>query len=410
MNRIQYTFFLILIILMGISCERKNEAKKNVTTDKKNTEDKHYVAVTVNNSRVRSTPDLDGAVLERVREESVLEYMKDSTTFTTQVRMEGKTVEKPWYKVKTELGNEGWVSGVCIVFLSSDENRRILALREDAAVSTDNGKSKTTIQEAPVIDKDVIDRFKTMINQLEAADPSALPKAISLYESAFQQKPSSTADLAFAEVLTLHKRILQHYQGKVNLSAYQSLSAEIKNYGSPNMEIDATTRLLETNGLTFGLKKNGQVYLRDNADYLLRRFLRLVSPKMQQFLEQYAIENESPVLDGSNIVIPITELAAYTVFWDKFSSRFPHFALKEKVAELRKTYAGLLLNGTDNNPAFKEAVLSNNFREAYKVMTTQMGISPLIKSMLEYYQALEAEKFKDDKKAAALRSQILSKL
>ena len=34
----QYTFFLILIILMGISCERKNEAKKNREDIRKETE------------------------------------------------------------------------------------------------------------------------------------------------------------------------------------------------------------------------------------------------------------------------------------------------------------------------------------------------------------------------------------
>jgi hypothetical protein len=43
-------------------------------------------------------------------------------------------------------------------------------------------------------------------------------------------------------------------------------------------------------------------------------------------------------------------------------------------------------------------------------MTTQMGVSPLIKSFKEYYQLLESEKFKESKKTKAMLENILEEL
>jgi hypothetical protein len=266
------------------------------------------------------------------------------------------------------------------------------------------------VQEAPKIDLAAVERYRSLLAQIQTSDPVALTRAISFFESVFNQTSSASADMAFGEFLKFHRRLLQHYQSRVNLTAYQSLSAEIQNYGSANMEMDATTRQLDANGLSFGIKNNKQVYLKENVDFLMRRFFRMVSPTLREYLEQYAVENESPAMEGDQIAIPITELAAYTVFWDKFLARHPHFSLKEQIAGQRKHYASLLLSGTFGEPAFKSNVLNDDFKEAYKVMTRQMGISTVIKAMQQYLGILEADAFKDSDRAAAMRKEILEKL
>lgn len=92
-----------------------------------------FVEVSIPNLRLRSTPDLEGAVLERLALESVVEYLNDSTNFTTLVEMGGEDRYEHWYKVRSSNGNEGWVYGGCIKFLTERENLRFQSIKESQA-------------------------------------------------------------------------------------------------------------------------------------------------------------------------------------------------------------------------------------------------------------------------------------
>ena len=121
----------------------------------------------------------------------------------------------------------------------------------------------------------------------------------------------------------------------------------------------------------------------------MRKFLRLLTVAMQVYLEQSALESESPAVADGEINIPLTEIAAYAVFWDKYLSRYPNSAVSLEAKQLRKRYSALLIEGEGKMLAFQDKKLQTQFKNAYLAMTTQMGVSPLIKSFKAYYEILE---------------------
>lgn len=414
----------LFFILSACSGKLKKEDLANSTLTRsasKNEQVSQYIQVTINNLRIRSTPDLEGAVIERLKEKAVLEYLEDSTSFTTDVKMNGRMYQEHWYKVKSEAGNSGWIYGGCIAFLPPTENKRIAALKADIAaqIKANGGKAVLTasgnpavVQEAPKIDNYILERFQSYLSQLSPTDVAAMPRAFSYFESIFYKSDDPTADAAFSELLAFHRKVLNHWKPLINTAKYQHLSVEIQRYGSANMQTDELTKKLDANGLTFGVDSKGQLYLTDNVDFIMRRFYRLVSPSMREYLNQYANENEHPAFEAGLMIIPVTELAAYAVFWDKFLTKYPFFPLKDYISEKRETYATILLHGTTEMPAFnpRTNVLQRDFQEAYKVLTTQMGHSPFIESMKKYQTVLEHNSYTISERITKTLDQMLANL
>jgi hypothetical protein len=402
------TILILSLLFACISCStEKNKNEGPIKSNK--SEEKKFLKVIESNSKIRSTPDLEGAVIERAKQDMVLEYLKDSTSFTSTVRFNGKDVESRWYKVKTLSGNEGWISGICVLFFSDEENNQINSMNEDQATNN-NTSTKSKVQAQSKIDSASLKNFKSRLNAISTNDPLAFQNAVSLFEASFQEKASATADIAFAALMTYHENVFLSWQNKINPAAYNHLANEIKNYGSANLDYDATSKALSANYLDFGLKKNGKVYLRRNYDQLMRKFLRLLTVAMQIYLEQSALESQYPALEDGEINIPLTEIAAYAVFWDKYLSRYPNSAVSLEAKQLRKKYSALLLEGKGKMPAFQDKKLQAQFKNAYLAMTTQMGVSPLIKSFKAYYELLKNEKFKENNKTKEFASSILSGL
>lgn len=408
MYKILYSCLTLIVLLTCISCAA--DKNKNVgETKSKKSEEKKFLKVIEANSKIRSTPDLEGAVLERAKQDMVLEYLKDSTNFTSTVRFNGRDVESRWYKVKTLNGNEGWISGICIQFFNEEENKQISSMNEDEAINK-NTSPKSKAQAQSKIDSTLLRNFKSSLNAINTNDRLAFQNALSLFEGSFQGKASATADIAFADLMSFHEKVFIAWQNKISPAAYQHLASEIKNYGSANLDYDATSKELSANYLDFGVKKNSKVYLRRNFDQLMRKFLRLLTVAMQVYLEQSALESESPATVDGEINIPLTEIAAYAVFWDKYLSRYPNSAVSLEAKQLRKRYSALLIEGEGKMSAFQDKNLQAQFKNAYLAMTTQMGVSPLIKSFKAYYELLENAKFKENNKTKEFASSILSGL
>ena len=405
---------LIIILIIGIStmsysCGGKHKNKNANESKIEKSAEKRFLKVVIPSSKIRFTPDLEGAVLERSKEDFILEYLNDSTSFTSTVSIGGKKLESRWYKVKSSQGNEGWISAICVRFLTDEENRQLISLNEDEALN-EKKDTKTKAQKEAKIDSVLLRTFQSRLAAYNPADKMSFANAVKLYESIFQEKPSATADIAFADLLQLHEKVFKIQETKVNAAAFQHLAEEIKNYGSPNLDFNGSGKELIDNYISLGINKNGHVYLKRDFDLLMRKFLRLITPSMQNYLEQCASESDNPAIENNQIVVPLTEIAAYAVFWDKYLSRYPYSPVKPIAIEKRSYYSALLLEGRGSKSAFSEGKLNATFKESYLAMTTKMGVSPLIKSFKEYYTLLESEKFKETKKTKAFVEKILSGL
>jgi len=404
-------FFIFLITLLGLtySCKSKIDKTQDKTENNEKSEIKKFLKVIIKSSKIRSTPDLEGAVLERSKEDILLEYLEDSTNFTSSVVIGGKNIESRWYKVKSKRGNEGWIAAVCVQFLTNEENRQIISLTEDEELAKEK-ESKTKSQKEAKIDSNLLNIFNNRLGTFNPNDSRAFPLAVSYFESVFQQKSSATADLAFAELMKFHDKVFKIQESRTNAALFQHYADEIKIYGDANLDLGNKGSDLMSNYIGLGLNKKGRVYIKKNYDRLMRKFLRLVGPSMQHYLEQCALESDSPPLEEGQITVPLTEIAAHAVFWDKYLSRFPNSPFKSFAKEKRKFFSAILFDGFGNKKAFSDAGLNQQFKESYLVMTSQMGVSPLIKSFKEYYILLESEKFKETEKVKAFVEKVQCEL
>jgi len=66
---------------------------------------------TVDNLRIRTTPDLKGEIAGKLSKYELSEYLWETTDTATQLVVDGKSVSSPWYKVRTIAGTVGWVWG-----------------------------------------------------------------------------------------------------------------------------------------------------------------------------------------------------------------------------------------------------------------------------------------------------------
>jgi hypothetical protein len=411
--------FLALFALNSCSNEQLSAEITDTTTRTAKKElARSFMKVTMNNLRVRATPDLEGAVLQRLKEESIVEYMLDSTNFTTMVEMKGEEHHDHWYKVKTDAGNEGWVYGGCVSFLEKKENSRILALKVDAEKrakangGTDGLNTIEVVQKAPEVNEFLLKRYQAYINAISLSDPNAMSRALAYYESIFPKSIDGTADEGFADLMTFYEKLYNHWKPNIKLSDYQYMAEDIKRYGSPNMQTDVVCRNLDKNALHFGLNSKNKVVLKPNVDFLMRRLYRLVSDPAREYLEQYAVEQEKQAVEEGQIVVNITELAAYTVFWDKFLTKYPYFPMQKEIKERRMTYLSLLLRGSTANPAFnpKTDQLNTVFKEAYKSIDTQFGHSPLIEELQKYHQRLKNASYAQSSSVLAAQEEVINSL
>lgn len=419
----RYLYFLPLLSLLFLASCSDDSISADITNNQTRAAQKEqrsrlFMKVTMNNLRVRATPDLEGAVLQRLKDENIIEYMLDSTNFTTMVEMKGKEHHDHWYKVKTDAGNEGWVYGGCIALLEKKENDRILALKVDAEKrakisGNKEGFSATEIvQKAPEINTLLLKQYHKYLNAIPVHSPNAMQRAIAYYESIFPKSVDGTADEAFGDLIGFHEKVHQYWKGQGGLDKYQYMAEEIRRYGSPNMQQDAFCRKLNNNALTFGINSKELVVLKPNVDLLMRQIYRLVSESAREYLEQYAVEAENPALEDQRIVVNVTELAAYTIFWDKFLTKYPYSPMKEGIKERRRQYLGLLLRGTSATPAFdsKTNVLKAEFKDAYERIDTQFGHSPIIEKMQAYHQRLKNADFIQSSSISAAQEDVINSL
>lgn len=74
------------------------------------TETNLYVS-TVDNLRIRETPELNGNVIGKIMRFEEVEYRGEKSTTQTSLEVDGDQISAPWIKVKTKQGVEGWIWG-----------------------------------------------------------------------------------------------------------------------------------------------------------------------------------------------------------------------------------------------------------------------------------------------------------
>jgi hypothetical protein len=88
--------------------------QKNIIVEEKIIEEEKNILLTisVDNLRVRTSPNLDAEKIENLAIGSEVEFVEKSTNQST-VTIKNNEITEYWYKIKTPSGKIGWIHGCC---------------------------------------------------------------------------------------------------------------------------------------------------------------------------------------------------------------------------------------------------------------------------------------------------------
>ncbi len=346
--------------------------------------------------RVRETPDLEGAILQILEEGSIVEYLHDSTQFTTSILYNKQQYHNNWYKIQTSEEQEGWVYSAFVEFLGEAANQQTInqketaALREAANQQQPDQQSNQKEEAQQIINERLIESYTNYLQQLPKDAPSSISNAISRYKTLFIERANTrTHDLAYARFRKLYDQVLAQLQGR-SLSAYQNLKTEIERYQRAYMKRDAFTQQLANNGFNFGLR-NGSVVIVEDVDFLYRTFYREMSTPMRAFMNQYQLEVPNFWWQKERLQITPKELARWVLAWNYFVATYPDFMWQSEAKRRLGQQLNILLQGSPREPAFEEQtdVLKEGYQTAYLYIAKNYPESRIGRSFQEYVTVLE---------------------
>lgn len=368
--------------------------------------------------RVRETPDLEGTVLYILSDGVLVEFLYDSTNFTTEIVYDRKKYDSNWYKIQTADKIEGWVYAPFVKFLPQLQNQKVVIQRETAELleaaneeQPEISKKQQKAMRQPV-NNNLIANYKNYLSNLDKNNPASIGLAIGRFSTAFiGYANENTHDAAYVAFHDFYIQVLQKLQGSTNMNQYQHLKAEIKRYNRATMQSDAFARTLGQNGINFSIQ-NGKVVLAEDVDFIYRIFYRECSIPMRAYMNQYQLEVPNFWLEQEALQITPKELARWALSWNYFVATYPDFVWNSDAKARLKKQLTILLQGSQQTPAFDPAsyVLKAAFLQAYKHITDNYPESKIGRTFTEYTATLKANDWKTSSSISKAQNKVLELL
>ncbi|BDS15171.1 SH3 domain-containing protein [Aureispira anguillae] len=414
-----FCFFLLLCSFL-IACTPQ-ENVETTSNENKIIEEKAlprlFMKTQTPHLRVRQTPDLEGAILKVLNKDLIVEYLHDSTTFTTEIVYNRKDYNAHWYKIQTLDKVEGWIYAAFVQFLPKDENQKITIQREtDELLEAANEQmpaltKKQKKEQKQVVSDNLINTYKNYLATLDKNNPNAIAQAIHKYSALFiPHSNQKTHDAAYVEFHNFYIRVLHLLQQK-NLGSYQHLATEIKRYQRATMQTDEFTRELAANGFNFALK-DGTVVLGEDTDFIYRVFYRECSTPMRAYMNQYQLEEPNFWLANETLLIPPKQLARWTLSWNYFIATYPDFVWYSEAKDRLEKQLNILLQGPQKTPAFnaQSLLLNANYLKAYRHIVDNYPESKIGRAFQEYIDVLKDNDWKKSSEVTQTQNKIMRML
>lgn len=408
---IQYIYLCVFICFLTACGEEKEEPiiKKEVPKKEKVIPKKRqFIRPQTSYLRLRSTPDREATIVETLPPDVLLEYLHDSTTFTTKVDYRNKTYDAVWYKVRSSRTEEAWIYGGLVDFLDEIENKMIVKEVEARELLEANNQgeslSKKEAREAKQkVYESALQSYKNYLNQLNPSAINSVGAALEQFNIRLAEKSNAkTCDAAYVAFSQLHAAVLKQAQMR-SLAAYQGLAADLKHYHTVNMQQDAFTQQLQSNAIRFALEK-GRLVLKKDLDAVFRVFFRECSSVMRAYMAQQQLDEHTYWQSDGELLVTPTEMARWVLSWNYFVAKHQGFIWYGKAQQYLERDLKVLLNGTTETPAFDEnQALKPTFKKAYEHITKNYPSSKIGQLFLEYTKLLEINEWK---KSAATQTKV----
>lgn len=394
------------ILACGSDAEQVSDSDASAA-EKTGMEKRQIYQVTIDNLRLRRTPDLSGIVLRKLDLGTKVEYLNEKTNFKTPIEMSGETVAEPWFRVRVSEGDTGWVYGACIKFLTEISIDTTVKESEEETEVAYLEKTVERIQ-PPKLDGEALRTFDQQLQNISSPRPHNIGIALRRFKQFANQysKAPATVDAAFVKMWRFLDQQLAFINRKQSFAAYRSFETELRRYGRANMSLNEQTQAWAANGLRFGFQE-GKLFLKEDADFWVRETYRYVSDAMRSYLDQYQREERTGWLQDGQLQPSVAELAEWMRYWEEFLLNHPYAALRGEAKEHLGQAQRFLLEGTAQTPAFDNSgKLRPAFKKVYELLLKKSSEAGAQQSLRQYLQALAENDFQDNRSLQRRRRAI----
>jgi hypothetical protein len=304
-------------------------------------------AVHVDNLLLREQPNKQGNVLAKLKEGDFVTGSGEKSANKEEAMLRGITYEEPYYRATTTTPEQqqGWVygGGVSLVYTGP------------RATSPDLGR---------------LTQLAAFFKTLDTKKINSGKKAWDYVAQNFADATGPLADAAYIMLMRFGRRM--EFEGEFykytdimadkwtpeDFTAIYNNTFDMNKY-PVTKELAANGFVLETGeGMVFPVPD----WTKQNAFFQSK-----VTPPMQAYLTQTALEKKDLESEDGGLVISLDQLAERAIFWEKFNATHPYFPLADETKSSQRWMTDTFVTGMDNTPVvdFETKGINPDFQKAW---------------------------------------------
>ena len=235
----------------------------------------------------------------------------------------------------------------------------------------------------------------------------ARDSATSRADSAVWRYRESVTELLKLATAAFDDSVVQHLIYPADSAARARIKEPVK-FTPPDFAVaDSLARFLDARGV-WSFRDEGATYYALSEGTMLRLYGPYVREGLRWYMRLEALEQARPAVEDATLRISLDEVADRMAAADSVTDRFRGTIAWQQIDWRRAAYLSLLVNGTDNSPAFHRTSheMRAEFRAALERLDNRRGVAISRKVVRDYLTLLRANGFKDTTAVTEFRQRV----
>ncbi|MGF1532201.1 MAG: hypothetical protein ACFCUI_00740 [Bernardetiaceae bacterium] len=233
----------------------------------------------------------------------------------------------------------------------------------------------------------VFEEFRLFLGSLPCDRPEQMTIVVQEYQTVVADLPVMFRDAAFVDIWYFYFDVLEQINlQRANDPATESNYTLLERFEKERVLLDDS---LQRHGFRL-LLVEGLWVVGEDPDFLPQHFYARLSRPFQFFLDQHQREVREGFIADATLLISPKQLGEWAVFWEVFTGQYEQFPLQSDIAARMRRYRFVLLEGTDNSPAFdyESGQLTLEFEQAYRYLVGKYPQTRLGRLLNRYQEEL----------------------
>ena len=348
-----------------------------------------WYVVNVDKLRLREEPSLTASVMKQLNEGEIVEGNGEKSANQDEVDLRGISIKAPYYRVTSQATGRpaGWAFGGALVQIYAGTR-----------AGSPDSLTLTALTE--------------FLKGLDTKAVESGSKAWAYTEQHFSNAGGALADAAFILLEQFFRRMEREGTFYTMTESQKWSEADMTAIYEDKFDPASkpVTKTLATNGFRI-VTAEGSVFPVTDCRKFQAFFAPKATPAMRDYINQRTNEQNNPMYDDGGVIVPLEMVAEQAVFWEKFNRTNPWFPLREETKHSEEWLELVLVNGSDNTPAFSYETdqIDEEFKNVWTYIQQKHPDTELAKTVKQMADLCAADNWKRTKKVEAFQEQTAKK-